>query len=99
MLCFHFIKSKWNVCTLIFLLRLAGIFLHEKFCDIEITCCEMYLLLFKILRISICFKMLITAPLENTLSMMVQFQTAYVMKQSNIFPNMLRFRVALEWSH
>lgn len=56
----------------------------------------MYLLLFKILRISICFKMLITAPLENTLSMMVQFQTAYVMKQSNIFPNKLRFRVALE---
>lgn len=43
--------------------------------------------------------MLIPAAPENTLTMMVQFQTAYAMKQSNIFPNVLRFRVALEWSH
>lgn len=87
------------MCTLIFPLRLVGILLHEKFCDVEITYCEMHLLLFKILRIRICFKMLMPASLENTLTMMVQFQTAYVMKQSNIFPNVLRFWVALEWSH
>jgi len=42
---------------------------------------------------------LIPAPLENTFTMMVQFQTAYVMKQIRIFPTVLRFRIALKWSH